>query len=128
MNEKTKETERMLMEMLQKAKVEETPHDVANGSRGWDQADRTPGIDQLANDIGYMEALLADIEKEQEQEPEPVFDNPYDEPEEVEIRKLNRHERRKRAKLARMLAVKERLEMQKRQKPKVESEKENKNG
>ena len=48
--------------------------------------------------------------------------------EEVEIRKLNRHERRKQAKLARMLAVKERLEMQKRQKPKVESEKENKNG
>ena len=36
--------------------------------------------------------------------------------EEVEIRKLNRHERRKRAKLARMLAVKERLEMESRKK------------
>ena len=34
------------------------------------------------------------------------------EPEEVEIRKLNRHERRKQAKLARQLAVKERLEME----------------
>jgi hypothetical protein len=32
--------------------------------------------------------------------------------EEVEIRNLNRHERRKRAKLARQLAVKERLEME----------------
>jgi len=36
--------------------------------------------------------------------------------EEVEIRKLNRHERRKREKLARMLAVKERLEMEARKK------------
>lgn len=35
------------------------------------------------------------------------------EPEEVEIRKLNRHERRKRAKLARRMAVKERLEKKK---------------
>ena len=47
------------------------------------------------------------------EEPEPVFDNPYDDPEEVEVvepRKPNRHERRKRAKLARMLAMKEKLE------------------
>ena len=36
--------------------------------------------------------------------------------EEVEIRKLNRHERRKQAKLARMLAVKERLEVEGRKK------------
>lgn len=36
--------------------------------------------------------------------------------EEVEIRKLNRHERRKRAKLARRMAVKERLEEESRKK------------
>jgi len=113
------ETQKMLMEQLKKAKVEETPFGVANGSRGWDQADHTPGIDQLANEIGIMEAELRDAKGEEETEP--VFVNPYDEPEEVEVivsRKPNRHERRKRAKLARMLAIKEKLEAEARKRGK----------
>ena len=114
------ETQKMLMEQLNKAKVEETPFDVANGSRGWNQADRTPGIDQLANEIGIMEAEL-ESQQEIEEEPEPIFDNPYDEPEEIEMVepvRPNRHERRKRAKLARMLAIKEKLEAEARKRGK----------
>jgi hypothetical protein len=106
------ETKEKLMRQYQEALAEETPYDVANGSREWDQADHTPGIDQLANEIGIMEAEMA-AQEGTEEEPEPIFDNPYDEPEEVEIIepvKPNRHERRKRAKLARLLAMKEKLE------------------
>ena len=66
------------------------PYDVTpeeNGGYPFTQADQTDEIDTLANDAG------ADAE-----------------PEIVEPRKLNRHERRKRAKLARMLEMKEKLE------------------
>ncbi len=112
------ETKELLMKQYKEALKEETPYDVANGSRGWDQADHTPGIDKLANEIGIMEAEL-ESQQGTEEEPEPIFDNPYDEPEEIEMVepvKLNRHERRKRAKLARLMAMKEKLEAEARKK------------
>lgn len=66
-----------MMDQYKKAAAEETPYDVANGSRSWCQADRTPGMDQLANEIGIMEEEMreARIEKSFEIDLDPDVDN-----------------------------------------------------
>ena len=68
----------------------------------WTQADQTDEIDTLANDAG-ADAELSDQPAEEEPEPENIDDKPV-------MIMINRHNRRKRAKLARMLAMKEKLE------------------
>jgi len=55
-------------ELYKQAAKQETPYDVANGSRAWCQADHTPGMDKLAEDWAILEMELEELEQELESE------------------------------------------------------------
>ena len=54
-------TIKYLKEQFRQAAKAETPYDVVNGSERWSQADYTPGMDQLANEIGIAEDQLKNL-------------------------------------------------------------------
>lgn len=85
-SEKTKE---WLMEQLQKEKVEETFNDEKESFYG--------------DGVNLLEKALEDSSPENQEEME-----------EVEIRKPNRHERRRRAKLTRMQETRDKAEVERR--------------
>ena len=68
----------------------------------WAQTYQTVEIDTLANDAG-ADAELSDQPVEEEPEPENIDDKPV-------MIMINRHNRRKQAKLARRLSVKAKME------------------
>lgn len=53
-------------EQYNQAAKQETPYDVANGSRTWCQADYTPGMDAMSQDIAILEIELRELESEEE--------------------------------------------------------------